>query len=394
MSTSDTSGARVRGGGRGKRGTEESVSAPRRNALLIGLSVFLFLALLSPLVATARGSTLSQAQKDLNAAQAALGRFQDSMNVLAAKYATAEARQATLDDAVTAAQKDITKSEKDLVASQQQLADRLVNVYKEGRSPTPMYLEVLFSATDISTVIDRLSMLSKVAGQDQALYAQVQKHLDKRKVLQQDLAKKEKVQSQQLVDLKSLQADMETKMSAASGQYKALKKRVTELKAEAARQAAAAAAAAVAAKKEAKKKPGVQPGSFVFPVDGPHSYADTWGAPRSGGRTHKGCDIMAARGTPLVACVTGTITSLSRADEGLGGRYVWLSGNNGTGYYYCHLDSLASNIERGTHVTAGELLGYVGNTGNAAGGPCHCHFEIHPGEGAAVDPYPTLRAND
>jgi len=84
MSTSDTSGARVRGGGRGKRGTEESVSAPRRKALLIGLSVFLFLALLSPLVATARGSTLSQAQKDLNAAQAALGRFQDSMNVLAA----------------------------------------------------------------------------------------------------------------------------------------------------------------------------------------------------------------------------------------------------------------------------------------------------------------------
>ncbi len=394
MSTSDTSGAHVRGGGRGKRGKKESVSATRRKALLVGLSAFLLVALLSPLVATAQGSTLSQAQKDLNAAQAALGRFQDSMNVLAAKYATAEARQATLDDAVTAAQKDIVKSEKDLAASQQQLADRLVNVYKEGRSPTPMYLEVLFSATDISAVIDRLSLLSKVAGQDQALYAQVQKHLDKRKVLQQDLAKKEKVQSQQLVDLKNLQVDMETKMSAAAGQYKALKKRVTDLKAEAARQAAAAAAAAVAAKKAAKKKPGVQPGSFVFPVDGPHSYADTWGAPRSGGRTHKGCDIMAARGTPAVACVSGRITSLSRADVGLGGKYYWLSGDNGTGYYGCHLESLASDIQVGTRVVPGQVLGYVGNTGNAAGGPCHLHFEIHPGEGAAVDPYPTLRAND
>ena len=355
------------------------------------------------------GSTLSQAQKDLDAAQAQLSRFQDGLNVLAANYGKAEARQAALDDAATAAQKDIAKSEKDLATSQQQLSDRLVSVYKDGTSPTPMYLEVLFSGTDLTTMLERLSLLSRVAGQDQALYAQVQKHLDKRKALQQDLAQKQKAQSKQLENLKTLQADMETKMSSASTQYKLLKKQVADLKAAAAREAAAAAAAAAAAKKAAtkaaaaaaaaatkaaKSKPAVQPGSFVFPVDGPHSYADTWGAPRSGERTHKGCDIMAARGTPAVACVTGRITSLSRADVGLGGKYFWLSGDNGTGYYGCHLESLASNIQVGTRVVAGQILGYVGNTGNAAGGPCHLHFEIHPGEGAAIDPYPILRAND
>jgi len=400
MSTSQKMGAQVTDGGRrgrrgcgGRRGTDRG-SARHRHALSVGVTLVLLFALFSPLVPAAFGSPLSQAQKDLNSARAALSRFQDSMNVLAAKYGTAEARQASLDDAVAAAQKDIAKSEKDLAASQQRLADRLVNIYKDGRSPTSMYLDVLFTDADITTVVQRLSLLSKVAGQDQVVFAQVQKHLDRRKVLQQDLAKKEKVQSEQLTALKSLQADMETKMNAASGQYKALKATVAALKAAAAREAAAAAAAAAAAKQAAKTKPGVQPGSFVFPVDGPHSYADTWGAPRSGGRVHKGCDIMAARGTPVVACVTGTITSLSRADVGLGGLYVWLSGNNGTGYYGCHLESIVSSIHVGSHVVAGQALGYVGNTGNAAGGPCHLHFEIHPGEGGAVDPYPTLRAND
>lgn len=401
MSTSHKMGARVRSGGRGDKRERGSVSATRRKAMLIGLSAFLLVALISPFVPAALGSTLTQAQKDLNAAQAQLDKFQDGMNLLAAKYAQAEARQATLDDAVTAAQDDIAKSEKDLAAAQQQLTDRLVNIYKDGRSETPMYLEILFSGGDIASVIERLSLLSKLAGQDQAVFTQVQKHLDRRKVLQQDLAKKERTQSQALVDLKSLQTDMETKMNAASAEYKTLRQRVLDLRAAAAREAAAAAAAAASAKKAAaaakqaaKAQPGVQPGSFVFPVDGPHSYADTWGAPRSGGRTHKGCDIMAARDTPVVACVSGVITSLSRQDVGLGGKYVWLSGNNGTGYYGCHLDSIASNIQEGTRVVAGQLLGYVGNTGNAAGGPCHLHFEIHPHEGAAVDPYPTLRAND
>jgi murein DD-endopeptidase MepM/ murein hydrolase activator NlpD len=192
-------------------------------------------------------------------------------------------------------------------------------------------------------------------------------------------------------------------LSATSTQYQTLKNRVASLEAAAARAAAIAATTTTTSKsattttttkKPPNNPPPVKPGSFVFPVNGPHSYADTFGAPRSGGRTHKGCDIMAPRGTPVVASVTGRITSLSRSDVGLSGLYFWLSGDNGTGYFGCHLESLAPNIQVGTRVVAGQLLGYVGNTGNAAGGPTHLHFEIHPGEGAAIDPYPILRAND
>ncbi|MBC7294424.1 MAG: M23 family metallopeptidase, partial [Thermoleophilia bacterium] len=117
-------------------------------------------------------------------------------------------------------------------------------------------------------------------------------------------------------------------------------------------------------------------------------------APRSGGRTHKGTDIIAPRGTPVVACVAGTIVRANPYDTGLGGISIWLRGRNGTTYYYAHLDGLASGIQAGVAVAAGQTIGYVGDTGNARGGVCHLHFEIHPGGGAAVNPYATLRAAD
>jgi peptidoglycan LD-endopeptidase LytH len=132
----------------------------------------------------------------------------------------------------------------------------------------------------------------------------------------------------------------------------------------------------------------------VFPVDGPHSYSNTWGAARSGGRTHKGTDIMAPEGTAVVACVSGTITRTNPSDTGLGGITIWLRGKNGTSYYYAHLEGIAGGIHAGVSVKIGQLLGWVGDTGNAAGGAYHLHFGLYPSGGAAANPYATLRAAD
>jgi murein DD-endopeptidase MepM/ murein hydrolase activator NlpD len=125
---------------------------------------------------------------------------------------------------------------------------------------------------------------------------------------------------------------------------------------------------------------------WLCPVQGFIGFADTWGAPRSGGRTHQGVDLIGARGLPLVAVVDGFV---QQKVNRLGGNSVWLSGVDGNKYYYAHLDSWAA----AGSVTAGTVIGTLGDTGNAKFSVPHLHFEIHPGGGAAVNPYPTVRAH-
>ncbi|MBE0447396.1 MAG: peptidoglycan DD-metalloendopeptidase family protein [Actinobacteria bacterium] len=131
---------------------------------------------------------------------------------------------------------------------------------------------------------------------------------------------------------------------------------------------------------------------FVFPVAGPNSYINSWGFTRSGGRRHRGTDIMAARGTNVVACVSGLIDKAKTYDQGLGGITIWLKGDDGNIYYYAHLNSIADGISPDTRVNAGQIIGTVGSTGNASRKSPHLHFEIHPGGGAAINPYPILRS--
>ncbi len=124
---------------------------------------------------------------------------------------------------------------------------------------------------------------------------------------------------------------------------------------------------------------------IVCPMPG-SAYGDTWGAARSGGRRHEGVDMIAPRGLPIYAVTDGVATFKSNR---LGGNAVSLVGDNGNRYYYAHLDSYAGSSRR---VTAGELIGYNGDTGNAQYSTPHLHFQVHPGGGQAVNPYPTVRA--
>lgn len=130
---------------------------------------------------------------------------------------------------------------------------------------------------------------------------------------------------------------------------------------------------------------------MTFPVQGYDSRAiqSFFGAPRDGGRRkHRGVDIFAPRGTPLVAVADGVVTSTR--DNKLGGKVVWMRGfDHGRTYYYAHLDSVA--VKAGQTVSAGEPVGTVGNTGNARYTPPHLHFSIYH-RGTAFDPLPFLQA--
>src|SRR5947208_14691469 len=129
--------------------------------------------------------------------------------------------------------------------------------------------------------------------------------------------------------------------------------------------------------------------NLEMPVQGvtKSQVADTWHVPREGDRLHEGQDIFAKRGTPVLSATDGYVIRIG--ENQLGGQTVSVIGAAGRIYYYAHLDSYAPNIVTEDHVTPQTVLGYVGNTGNAAGGPTHLHFGVYA-RGGALNPLPLL----
>jgi murein DD-endopeptidase MepM/ murein hydrolase activator NlpD len=144
--------------------------------------------------------------------------------------------------------------------------------------------------------------------------------------------------------------------------------------------------------------PKLTAGGYVFPVYGPSGYGDTFGAPRSdvSGGWHHGDDIFAPLGAPILAVATGTVFSVGWND--VGGYRLWLRDRGGNEFYYAHLSAYTTLAVDGRQVKAGDVLGFVGNTGDAQGTPFHLHFEVHPvsllflGYDGAVNPTKYLDA--
>ena len=160
---------------------------------------------------------------------------------------------------------------------------------------------------------------------------------------------------------------------------------------------------AAAASAANPKNAGVPP--LLFPVAGAVTYQDDFGQPRAGG-PHQGNDLMSAKKTPVIAVESGKVKFWTTSASA--GCMLYLYGDSGTMYEYIHLNndltmkndnrgkcvpgvSYARGLKDGAKVTAGQQIGYVGDSGDANGIASHLHFEVHPNGAAAVDPYPYLQ---
>ena len=148
---------------------------------------------------------------------------------------------------------------------------------------------------------------------------------------------------------------------------------------------------------------GVPPEHIIFPVVGKVQYIDDFGAPRGTG-IHQGNDLMSKKRSPAVAAESGKVKYWTTS--GSAGCMLYLYGDSGTTYLYIHLNNdltlkndnrgkcikgVAYAVNNGAKVAAGQQIGYVGDSGDANGGNSHLHFEVHPGGGRAVSPYPYLQ---
>jgi murein DD-endopeptidase MepM/ murein hydrolase activator NlpD len=155
----------------------------------------------------------------------------------------------------------------------------------------------------------------------------------------------------------------------------------------------------------ASASPGITPPPITFPVEGKVSFVDTFGAPRSGGRTHAGQDIMAPKMAKALAAADGVVSALRHDSSGLSGNSLTITGDDGWKYVYIHLNNdrpgtddganlydqaFGPGIRRGVRVTAGQHVGYVGDSGNAEDTAPHLHFEMHAPDGTVINPYISL----
>ncbi len=320
------------------------------------------------------------AQEDLAAAQ-------ERANKAARELSNAEVEIATAERAVNAVKERAAEVEVRVRALRDQVGQLAVRRYVDGTKP----LSRLFGLADANEVVRAQQFAQIVAGSASDSVGRFRAERDDLQEQRGALERQQKEQAGSVENLRKRRAEAVSKVQqlarlAREQQAKAAREAEQKQAKAAAVQSSGAAPAPAAAKAAAPPAaaPVVASGGWTCPVAGPNAFSNDYGAPRAGGRSHQGNDILAERGTPVVANVSGVVTQRS---GGIGGIAYFLNGDDGTTYYGAHMDSSGASGQ----VSAGTVIGTVGNTGDAQGGPTHLHFEMHPGGGGPVNPYSTLR---
>ena len=269
---------------------------------------------------------------------------------------------------VSKTDKQIKKTKAELAAARALLGTHAVAIYRRSQV-TP--LEVLVGSASFEDLVTRVELMRRIGKSDALAVAEVKRVQAKLNKERAQLSSEKRDATKAVTSLKVERDRLQAKLKSKQGEFAKVKAELDAVRGGPNRPSGVSAVAG--------------PNGMVFPVVGSYYYSDTWGASRGGGRrTHQGTDIMAPRGTPVVAILPGTVSTKT---GGLGGKTIWLSANNGWSFYYAHLDGWAV---RSGSVKAGQIIGYVGSTGNAAGGASHLHLQVQP-HGGPVNPYPYLR---
>jgi peptidoglycan LD-endopeptidase LytH len=330
-----------------------------------------------------------QLTKQLNAAQEKRDALRLEIHQLTLRIAQLTAQVETLAAAIEDVDRAIKKANREIAGLQESLDERARSAYIDGPGSV---LELVLEADSLTDLSDRLGFLQILQREDSDLALGVETQREQLKEFAAQLQEYEKEHRRLLAELRPQKAALDSAYAAQESLIANIQEKREEALALAerlnkkykAQLAAAAARAAEAAAPISGSGPPVSANGPLFwcPVDHPRSYVDTFGAPRPGGRTHQGNDIFAPTGTPIRAPFAGTAQN---GYDGLGGIVVHVYSPNGDYVYNAHLSQHAP--VDGQHVEPGDLIGYVGNTGNAVGTSPHDHFEYHPGGGSAVSPY-------
>lgn len=322
--------------------------------------------------------TLAQSTEDqLEEAKRRVAQLEGEAQRATERYEEAHAVLVRTQDEIDETKADLDRAHEKILGLEEELAFRAQEAYKLG--PTNTW-QLLLEAESFTEFSDRLVYLERLAQDDADLATRVAvlaEELRRHRERMARLAEEQRAALEEAELQKEIMYDRLEQANAIKARFQ------EEFEAE---QAAAAAAA------QAATGGGGVPGSIgtvagqalqACPAPGT-SFSDTFGAPRSGGRSHAGVDMMGAYGQPVYAALPGTV---SHSSSSLGGNQAYVHSAGGTYTFYAHLQGFSD--ASGT-VAAGTLIGYIGDTGNATGTP-HLHFEYHP-NGVLVNPTPYVAA--